>query len=151
MSKLNAEQQLVIQRYTNKFPIPSNDVTLSQEWAHKLCQQLKFSFPNEGWGHKSADPRRPHSSDVIAIRSPFVGWDIILDAGGSNPILTLYGESIDLNGQIFEEVVAVNYLGGIVDPPPTIDINAKLNYIIQMMEKYHDDEMVAIQKPRTCQ
>jgi len=155
MAKLNAEQQLVISRFALKFPLPSNSVTASQEWTHKLCQQLKFSFPNGGWGHKSAGPGRPHSSDVIATYPPLVGWDIILDAGGTNPILTLNVDSMNLFDQIFEEVVAVNFLGGIVDPPPAIDINAKLDYIIQTMEKYHGamekyhgEEMAAITAPR---
>ena len=154
MAKLNSECQLVISRFVLKFPLPVNSVTASQEWVHKLCQQLKFSFPYEGWGHKSAGPGRPHSSDVIATYPPLVGWDIILDAGSANPILTLNANSMNLPEQIFEEVMAVNFLGGIIDPPeppPTTDINAKLDYIIQTMEKYHDNEMAAIQKPRTCQ
>jgi hypothetical protein len=69
---------------------------------------MKFSFPSEGWGHKSAGGGRPHSADVIATEDPFVGFDVLLDSGSPNVRLSLDGDAIDLTGQVFESVTAHN-------------------------------------------
>lgn len=149
--KLSDEVKDIISRFVAKYPIPLTDnVEDSQNWTHRLCQQLKFSFPNDGWGHKSAGPGRPHSSDVICLSSPFMGWDIIYNSGGPSAELNLNAESIDLSGQIFEQVSAVDFLGDIPIPPPPPDgtIEEKLDRILAIMTKYHDVEMAAIVAPR---
>jgi hypothetical protein len=141
----------VITQFATKFPIPKNDEVASQDWTHKLCQQLKFTFPITGWGHKLAGIGRPHSKDTVAIAIPFVGWDIILAAGTSTPELSLNGDSIDLTGQIFELVVAFDSLGSTPPEPPPVpsDIDKKLDLIIAMMINHHNEEMNAITAPRT--
>jgi hypothetical protein len=145
---LSPEVQSKIVEFTNKFPL-ANTTEESQQWTHKLCQQLKFSFPNDGWGHKSAGPGRPHSADCICLSSPFWGWDIINNAGSPQAKLNLNAESIDLSGQIFEQVTAADFIGDVPVPPDIPGtIEQKLDHIIMMLSKYHDEEMVAITAPR---
>jgi hypothetical protein len=132
--KLRDEWKQVIGQFVAKFAIPraanesaeaTEKATLEcQLWTHGLAQQLKHSFPTAGFGHKSAGPGRPHSSDVVCLKDPFIGWDLIGAAGGVAPTLQLEGESIDLAGQIFEEVEARNWLdsnGGGEDPGIELD------------------------------
>lgn len=129
--KLAPEAKLVIQTFVNKYPIPSGNEEAIQNWTHKLSQQLAFTFYGAGWGHKSASINRPHSKDVVCLKDPFIGWDILLGAGTPDPKLSLNGESIDLTGQYFETVVPINFLDDAIPPtPPTDDINAKLDKII---------------------
>lgn len=116
--QLSDEAKLVIQAYAKRFPLPTEpNEAAFQNWTHCLCQQLKYSLPNDGWGHKSASPDRPHSKDCIALQSPFIGWDIILGAGDVGATLSLNGDSIDLTGQFFEPVEAFNHLGIPTEPP----------------------------------
>lgn len=145
---LSPEVQSKIVEFKNKFPL-ANTTEESQVWTHRLCQQLKFSFPNDGWGHKSAGPGRPHSADCICLSSPFWGWDIINNAGSPQAKLNLNAESIDLSGQIFEQVTAADFIGDVPVPPDIPGtIEQKLDHIIMMLSKYHDEEMVAITAPR---
>ena len=144
-----------IQEFVNKYPFPTTNDVDAANWTHQLCEQLKFSFPDDGWGHKKADNNRPHSADVIAISNPFLGWDIIFNAGSPQATLNLAADSKDLANppdgpQVFEPVTATDYLGSVVPipPDPPTDIEAKLDYIIQMMQKYHSEEMEAIVAPR---
>jgi len=140
-----------IQEFVSAYPLPRTNDEDSANWTHKLCEQLKFSFPTDGWGHKSAGPGRPHSADVIALANPFWGWDIIINAGSPDARLNLNGEYINLVGQIYEPVAAYNYLSlePPVDPPPTNGtIEEKLNLILATMAKYHEEEMAAITAPR---
>lgn len=134
--KLSPDVQQVIQEYANKYPLPASNETASQDWAHKLAQQLKFSFPAAGWGHKFAGPGRPHSKDVVCVLSPFIGWDIVLGAGTPNPVLSLNGDSIDLTGQLFEQVDAYDWLsnGGVIPIPPTDDTLKKLDQILTNLD-----------------
>ena len=124
--KLPSDVQLIIAQFASKFPIPVNDEIGSQNWTHRLCQQLKFSFPASGWGHKSAGAGRPHSKDVVALSSPFTGWDVILGAGTSSPTLTLNGDNLDLTGQLFETVDAVNFLDSAPPIPPPVTTEIEL-------------------------
>jgi hypothetical protein len=145
---LSSEVQDKIAEFTNKFPL-ANTTEESQTWTHRLCQQLKFSFPNDGWGHKSAGPGRPHSADCICLSSPFWGWDIINNAGSPQAKLNLNAESIDLSGQIFEQVTAADFIGDVPIPPdPPSTIEQKLDLIITMLRNYHAEEMEAITAPR---
>lgn len=108
-------------RFVQKFPLPAGSESAAQEWTHRLCEQLAHSWPGDGWGHKSAGAGRPHSKDVVAIKSPFVGWDIIIGAGTANPVLDLNGEAINLSGQLFEPVTPMDHLGTSPEPPPVTD------------------------------
>lgn len=146
-----------INEFVAKYPFPKTNDEDSANWTHQLCQQLKYSFPNDGWGHKSAGPGRPHSADVICLSSPFIGWDIITSAGSPDAKLNLNGESIDLTGQIYEQVTATDYLGSVnpPQPPPSGTVDEKLNLIISKLDaldakvtQYHGQEMDAIVAPR---
>lgn len=157
--KLDDNIKATITDFNTKFPFPKTNDEDSANWTHKLCEQLAYSYPTDGWGHKSAGPGRPHSADVICIRAPFLGWDIIIAAGSSDATLNLNADSIDLTGQIYEPVAATNWLNVPVppDPPtPPDTTDKKLDYIIAqidalqyMVETFHAEEMAAINKPRT--
>lgn len=112
--KLSAPEKEVIVKFTAKYPLPATDDG-SREWTHMLCQQMKFSFPGVGWGHKRQAQNHPHSSDCIAMQTPFIGWDVVSNSGTANATLSLDGEAYDLTGQVFEPVEAVNHLG--TQPP----------------------------------
>jgi hypothetical protein len=113
---LTDAQQAVIRAFAAAYPVPTTGDDAARDWTHRLCEQLAFSCPADGWGHKRADPTRPHSADCIAIRAPFVGWDIIDSAGTPQAALRLGGQSLDLSGQTFEPVTPTNHLAD--DPPP---------------------------------
>jgi hypothetical protein len=76
----------------------------------RVAEQFAASFPNEGWGQKSAGPGRPLSHDVIAMRTAgrLIGFRITDD-----PVPTRF----DLAGQIFHEVQAVRHVAA-----PVIDV-----------------------------
>jgi hypothetical protein len=57
-------KQLIV-RYVAKYPAVVGEDAW-REWIHRLCEQLAFTFPADGWGHKGA----PHSKDCIALKSP---------------------------------------------------------------------------------
>jgi hypothetical protein len=115
--RLPNEVQEVILRFAQKFPISKTSDEESAAWTHKLAQQLNYSFPGQGWGHKSAGNGRPHSADVVCTNNPFIGWDIILSAGSPDARLNPGADSIDLTGQAYEAVEAINHLGA-SDPVP---------------------------------
>jgi len=126
--KLRDDHKLVIRKFEDKFPLPATDDE-ARIWTHFLCEQLAYSFPGEGWGHKSASPTRPHSADCIAIKTPFIGWDVVVAAGSAAAALDLGGESIDLTGQTFEPVSPVNWIGDTPPPdplPPPTDLEARV-------------------------
>ena len=121
--KLPNDAQVIIGRYVAKFPVPTTSEVAAQDWTHNLCRQLVYSFPGDGWCHKSAGPGRPHSKDCVAIQrsGQFYGWDIVLSAGSSAATLDLNADSQDLTGQQPEPVVPYNYLDDDPpDPPPPI-------------------------------
>jgi hypothetical protein len=84
---------------------------LDPAWVRRVAEQLAFSFPNEGWGCKSADASRPQSGDVIARMSNgrLVGYQIVPPS--------LQPRAIDLSGQHFIPVSPTNHAG--VTPNPT--------------------------------
>jgi hypothetical protein len=153
--QLPDEVKVKIVEFVSKYPFPITNDEDAANWTHELCQQLKFSFPNHGWGHKKADENRPHSADVIATESPFMGWDIISNAGSPSAKLNLDASSLDLANppdgpQVFEPVVANNFLDVVTPPvPPTNGtVDEKLDMIISMLQRYHTEEMDAITAPR---
>jgi len=118
---LRPEHKAVIVKFESMFPLPDTDEE-SRQWTHMLAEQMAYSFPTEGWGHKSAGGNRPHSADVIALKSPFVGFDIVNNAGSEAAELNLDAESIDLTTpfmQEYEKVDPVNYFDDEPEPPPT--------------------------------
>jgi hypothetical protein len=134
--KLSTSVKETIVRFAAKFPLATNDEE-SRVWTHKLAQQLAFSFPSEGWGHKSAGGGRPHSADCIAIKAPFVGWDVISGGGAPGAKLQLESDSIDLSGQEFEPVEAVNHIAPApVDPPivPPVTPPASNEAVIERLD-----------------
>jgi len=119
----------VIARYAAKYPVPTASEEASQTWTHNLCRQLVFSFPGDGWCHKSAGGGRPHSKDCIAVQNAgrFYGWDIIINAASPAATLDLNADSQDLTGQVPEPVMPQNYLDdGPEPPPPLLDIEARV-------------------------
>jgi hypothetical protein len=119
MASIPDSAKLVIQNFVDKYPFPKTNDEDSANWTHQLCEQLAYSFPGDGWGHKSAGAGRPHSADVIALQSPFIGWDIIISAGSPDARLNLNTDSTILAGQIFEPVTPRNYLESTppIEPP----------------------------------
>lgn len=94
-----------------------------RRFALMVAQQFKFSFPDQGWGTKSAGEGRPQTKDAVArqVGSRLDGWDIV---DGSTREVTCAAH-VDLPGQTFIPVVATNHLGEIVvvpPPPPPDDI-----------------------------
>ena len=114
---LTAAHKHLIQQFAIYYPLPATDEA-SRTWTHQLCEQLAYSFPADGWCHKSAGEGRPHSADCIAWVDPFIGWDIIGASGTPQAVLTLDGASIDLTGQVRERVVPTNHLAPEPPDPP---------------------------------
>ena len=123
--KLPDSAKAVILQFAAKFPLATTDEA-SREWTHKLCEQLAYSFPTDGFCHKSAGEGRPHSADCIAIRAPFWGWDIINASGSTQATLSLDGDHIDLTGQLPERVTPTDYLGEPEPPTPPSDLEARV-------------------------
>lgn len=133
-----------ITEFVFRYPFPTTNDEDAANWTHKLCEQLKYSFPSDGWGHKKRNSSSPHSADVIAVYKSaptvvFLGWDIITNAGSPQAKLNLNAESIDLlnppdGPQYFETVAAQDYLDEEPIPPdPPDDI---LVSILKELEKH---------------
>jgi hypothetical protein len=113
------QKQDLLERYERAFGLPPIDNNAARAWTMKLAEQFNATFPLEGWGTKRGDAGRPPSTDCICTRDPFVGYDVILNqgiAGGQK--LAEYPEAIDLRGQVFIPVSAINHLGSIPDAEP---------------------------------
>ena len=115
--KLSLFVRAQIAEFEKKFPIPASD-DARRAWTHRLCEQIVYSFPGQGYCHKSAGAGRPHSTDVLAqiTDAGLVGWDLI---DGTTGQLIANPDNIDLAGQIPEPVTGVNHLG--VAPPVPVD------------------------------
>lgn len=125
----------------------------ARELTHKLCEQVAWSHPGQGYGHKFAGPGRPHSADALAqLRDSgqLWAWDLIGDAGGANTLnLDVDGE--DITGQVFEHVTPTNHLGIVppVDVPPTTpawvaQILLRLDRCDQVLEDLREEVRRAI-------
>jgi hypothetical protein len=89
-----------------------------RQFALIVAEQFAFSFPGDGWGAKSAGPGRPPSKDVVARNraGTLDGWDLV---DGTTRAVRCTSH-VDLPGQLFIEVDAVDHLGApVIDPPPT--------------------------------
>lgn len=151
--KLPDDVKLLISVFVEKFPFPRTNDEEASAWTHKLCEQLAYSFPTSGWCHKSAGPGRPHSADVIALKVPFIGWDIIYSAGSPEAKLNLDADSIELTGQIPEPVAPYNYFETAppVEPPipppvepPSIPTDTQLLMQILKELKIHTEYFKAM-------
>lgn len=120
MPEWKEDFRVLLVRFAEKFGIPKGTgEEAARQWAHKLAEQFCFSF-GTSFGHKSAGPGRPHSADAIAVREggKLYGWDVLRDAGGPDCQLVERPGTIDLTGQLFEVVSAVNHLAAPAPPPP---------------------------------
>ncbi len=93
---LSDDVKRTILAFNASFPMPVGESHL-QAWVHKLCEQLAFSHPGDGWGHKASGIGSPHSKDTIAIHTPFLGWDIIVGAGTDTPALDINAHGLLLS------------------------------------------------------
>ncbi len=121
----------VFERLLAKFGVPLTDPD-GRAWIRRFAEQLSFSFPGAGYGHKSADPNRPPSADVVAQQHPtlgLIGWDMFTSLGSTTPegapippgIAARGVESIPLPGQSFIPVSPVNHLGAAPPQEPPED------------------------------
>jgi hypothetical protein len=121
------QKQDLLERFERAFGLPAIDNAAARAWTMKLAEQFNSTFPLEDWGTKRGDAGRPPSTDCICTRDPFIGYDVILNqgvAGGQR--LAEYPEAIDLRGQVFIPVSAINHLGSIPDsePSPPLTVHA---------------------------
>ena len=130
MNWTSAHQSL-LETFASLFPVPPppNNDEPCRDWTRRVAEQFAFTFPGEGWGHKRADSGRPPSTDVIATRSPFLGYDLILNQGAAAQRLNENPTALNLAGQIYIDVMPVNHIGGTVPvdpPPPNTDLEARV-------------------------
>jgi len=126
MSSWTYAHQSLLETFASIFPVPASNPPAGsnndacRDWTRRAAEQFAFTFPGEGWGHKRADSGRPPSTDVIATRSPFLGYDLILNQGAIDGSQRLNDNPSPLNlaGQTFIDVTPTNHIGGVVTPPP---------------------------------
>lgn len=119
MAGWTSEHQELLERFAERFPCPGGPGLddEARDWTRRVAEQFAFTFPSEGWGHKAADATRPPSTDVIATRSPFQGYDLIERQGRSDWKLAYMPGVIPLPGQRYIDVSPFNHLGDVVEPP----------------------------------
>jgi hypothetical protein len=132
----------VLRRFVAKYPCPGGpgQDEAARDWTRKAAEQFAFEFAREGWGHKQADGGRPPSTDVIATRSPFVGYDLILSQGRADWSINYAPSPLPLDGQAFIAVTPTDWLGSVPVPPdpppvptqpPTSDLEARVHELEQ--------------------
>jgi hypothetical protein len=104
--------QSLLETYAATFGLPALDSTAARTWTWNLAEQFDYSFPNEGWGTKQADPGRPQSTDCICTENPFIGYDVIISQGAPDQHLAHMPDGIELTGQIYLPVNPVDHLSG---------------------------------------
>lgn len=89
-----------------------------RDWCIDLAEQVAFSYPGHGFGVKRADPNRPISKDTIAqqVGSVLWAWDLFTGVGTATTAVVPNPDAMDISGQTFVPVEAVDHLGG--SPPP---------------------------------
>lgn len=105
-----------LQRYADAFGLPSTDEQ-ARAWTMRLAEYFAFFFPTEGWGTKRADMGRPLSTDVICTRSPFFGYDVLLNQGTPHQRLDTQPRPLALDGQVF---IAVTPRPHLPPAPPVV-------------------------------
>ena len=133
---LSEAQQQMIADFARAFPVPTGDAA-RMEWTHRLAEQFRYSY-GATWGHKSAGPGRPHSKDAIAYKFSDEFWAYDCINGATGQVIT-NPAPIDIHGQIFEPVAAVNHLGSVVqpepEPPPSGDLEARVSRIEDVLRQ----------------
>lgn len=128
----------LLRSYEAKYGLPALNGDAARAWTRRLAEQFKFSFPNEGWGHKAGGGGRPPSTDVIArqMSNGLWGYDLILNQGISSQEMDYNPGAINLAGQEFIPVTATNHLGNVVEPEPQIPpVDTKLQARVEALEK----------------
>lgn len=118
MSLPEAIKQLLFQ-FDARFPVPTGTPGDEHEervrqWTLRFCQQVAYSFPNQGYGSKRSAPGFPLSKDSLAKQSADYGlesWDLLLGVGTGAPQLSRDPQYHHIPQQLFVPVVAVNHLG----------------------------------------
>jgi hypothetical protein len=102
-------------------------------WARKCAEQFAFSFPGQGWGHKSAHSALvPASTDSIARQAGgrLYAYDLILAGGADNQRVDLTPDELDITGQYFIPVTPKDHTGagggGGGSPGPKMRLGASL-------------------------
>lgn len=106
-----------LQRLGAKFgSLNQGDDDQRRQFALIVAEQFAFSFPNQGWGSKSAGAGRPQTKDVVARQGMMglEGWDLV---DGATRQVTCTSH-VDLQGQVFIAVAPRDHLGGSPPPPP---------------------------------
>lgn len=117
----------LLESFHSKFGLPALDGDSARAWTMQLAEQFAFSFPNEGWGTKSAGGGRPPSTDVIARNccGGLWGYDVILSQSSPTQTLISNPGPLNLAGQVFIAVTPRNHLGSIIPPittPPPVNL-----------------------------
>lgn len=137
----------LLPRFIAKFPVPEiregeGDDAFTDRmraWMLPLHEHIEFLAPGQGYGRKRADPGRPWGKDsiphVTRLGSGWDGhsveegecWDFFNGTGTGHPSFNPNVRSVDLAGQYFETVAAVDRMGDGVHPPdPTVEAPAAL-------------------------
>lgn len=118
MQMTDAHRALLV-RWEATFGLPPwNDDNAARDYTRRCAEQFAYTFPGEGWCHKSASPTRPPSTDVIArylSEHNFWGYDLILDQGRPSQSFNFHPQPLDLSGQTKIDVTPTNHLG--ISPP----------------------------------
>lgn len=111
-----------------QFPVPQQGAgeplaTFQQrarDWCRMFAEQIKFEFPNDGYGVKSSSPSNPQSKDTVArlVGGHLFIWDIFIAVDTGHPTLNLNALSQDITGQNFIPVTAHNWLSAPAPPGP---------------------------------
>lgn len=128
----------LLPRWIAKYPLPEiregeGDDQFTERmrgWMAPLHEQIEFLAPGKGYGRKRGDPGRPLGKDTIPrvtrLGSDWdghkieegEGWDLFQGTSTGHPRYAGGVGSVDLAGQWFEHVPAVDHMGdGPVDPP----------------------------------
>jgi hypothetical protein len=111
--------QTLLETYAEVFGLPPLDSESARAWTKALAEQFLFTFPKEVWGTKQADPGRPPSTDCIATKKPFTGYDVIISQGSPSQALAHMPEAIPLGPpQIYIPVEPADHITEGSKPQP---------------------------------
>jgi len=106
------------------FPLPMDMAPgpykeeIFRAWCVRFARQLVYSEPGDGWGVKRASEGSPIGKDTIAnsSNSNLIAWDLFIGTGSSNTQVADNPDSINITGQVFVSVEAVDSLDGLFPP-----------------------------------
>lgn len=146
-------------QYVQRFAVPEIAQGESQDafearcrqWTARFAETVAFRFPNQGWGLKRSGAGHPIGKDTLAQQLPnqvLRVWDLLIGAGTGHPSLAVNVQSQDVPGQVFQDVVARNWLEDVppIDPPPPPDkpyaaIVAQLEHLEALLKQHEDAEL----------